>query len=332
MNYTIKNSYLQVEAKSFGAELCSIKRLSDEKELLWNGNEKFWNRQAPILFPIVGKLKEYTYIYEDSEYQLSQHGFARDMQFRLVEQTDTSISFKLQASTATKKYYPFDFELIISYTLDKNRIYTKFSVKNSSDSKKLHFSIGAHPAFNWPFEEGEKEDYYIEFPLDDKLFVKRLKNGYISEGETEELSLQDNKLYLNNDLFEKDALILDACESRSVVYKKEQSKDYIKVDFNGFPYLGIWSKSKEASFVCIEPWCGVADYESHNKILSQKEGIETLDIGEVFDREFTIEIGLNDEKKQSNEELIEEEIKRINTILDKEKTNEEKRSNPLRIF
>lgn len=324
MKYKIKNSFLEVEVNSLGAELSSIRDIEEDIEYLWQGDKTYWNRQAPILFPIVGKLKDFTLFYDDAEYQMSQHGFARDMEFELRNKSENSLEFRLASNNATKKHYPFEFELFVIYTLEDKNLTTSYKVVNPSVEKDLYFSIGAHPAFNWPYEKSPKKLYYLEFYEDsDVLKTRRLDNGLIIDKLEEKVELSESRLYLNDEIFNKDAFIFEKLKTKKVSLKNLKSKTSLSVEFDGFEYLGIWSKGNGAPFVCIEPWCGIADFESHNKIFRNKVGINKLEPLKTFERSFIIKIDENNSEENKKEKaLIESQIKRIHEVLET-KSNEE---------
>ncbi len=159
----IFNDYLEATFRTTGAELVSLKRNSDDREFIWQADPDHWGRHAPILFPFVGKLKNDSYQYQGQTYKMNQHGFARDMEFNLIDQEKEFIRFSFTSIDQTLKVYPFRFELIISYRLEENSLIVACEVKNL-ESPDLYFSIGAHPAFNCPLVQGEvRSDYWLEF-------------------------------------------------------------------------------------------------------------------------------------------------------------------------
>lgn len=278
---TLKNENLEVTLTTLGAEMTSIKY--NNYEYLWQADKKYWGRHAPILFPIVGKLKNDECTIKDKKYSMTQHGFARDMEFGIFAQTDKSITFLLENNDETLKKYPFNFELYVKYELVENKIIVKYTVVNSGNDN-MFFSIGAHPAFNI---EGEYKDCTIEFDNNEtqpKIFVE---NGLVKF--TDENRLDNTKiLKLTNNSFDEDAIIFKDLESSTVELKSKGERS-VKVNIAGFPYLGIWSKVG-APFICIEPWFGIADTEEHDGNFKKKKGIIELDIGEEFDAAYAIEL------------------------------------------
>jgi len=282
LNTTISNSKLKASVKYAGAELFSLTD-NQNKEYIWEGNPDFWGKHSPILFPIVGTLKNNTYTINEKEYQLSRHGFARDMEFQLINKTENSAVFSLQSNAETLKNYPFDFELQLIYTLRETTLDIEYKVINKSEYQ-IPFSIGAHPAIALP---KNFESYAFKFDKDEVLKYSLLENDLISN-KTEILETYENLIPLHYKLFENDALVFKTLESNSLTIL-ENSKPYIKVDFEDFPSLGIWTKD-QAPFVCIEPWFGYSDTAENSGDLFEKEGILILNANQTFNSKFSIKI------------------------------------------
>ena len=273
---------LSASVKHSGAELFSLKN-NQNKEFIWEGNPDFWGKHSPVLFPIVGTLKNNTYTVNGIEYQLPRHGFARDMEFQLIHKTENSAAFSLHSNAETLKKYPFEFELQLIYTLHESTLEIQYKVINKSETK-MPFSIGAHPAIAVP---GNFERYELKFEREEVLKYYLLENDLISN-KTEVLETTNNVVSLNYKLFENDALIFKTLESNSLTIL-ENSKPYIKVDFEDFPSLGIWTK-ENAPFICIEPWLGYSDTADNSGDLFEKEGILILDANQTFTSKFSIQI------------------------------------------
>lgn len=282
MNYEIKNSFIKAQIKSFGAELNSLKKCDENFEYIWQADSKYWARHSPVLFPIVGRLKEDSYFYKNKKYSLSQHGFARDKEFEIVQNEADFIEFRLKSDEKTLEFYPFFFELDIGYKLDKNSLIVSYKVKNKSD-EKMYFSIGAHPAFNTQVGD------FLKFEN-----IKTTKRYFLDEKgliyKNEDLNLENSKLCLDKDLFKDDALVFNDSNIKQITLKNIENKSRVKVKFDNFPYLGIWSKPNLAPFVCIEPWFGVADDENSNQKIEDKKGILSLEKEEEFFCFYTIEV------------------------------------------
>jgi galactose mutarotase-like enzyme len=280
---TITNSTLTAEINHSGAELFSLKSNNNDKDYIWEGNPKFWGKHSPILFPIVGTLKDNSYTHNSVQYHLSRHGFARDGLFELIEKKDNSATFSLQSTDDTLKVYPFDFELQISYVLSDNSLSIHYRVINKGNVK-MPFSIGAHPAFSLP---GNFEKYSIQFEKEEPLEYNLLENDLISNT-TNILTSVDDAVPLNYQLFENDALIFKSLQSNYLTIL-ENGNPILKVHYEGFPNLGIWTK-KDAPFLCIEPWFGYSDSVENSGNLMDKEGIQILAPHQNFTSKFNIEI------------------------------------------
>lgn len=282
MTTTISNSILSASIKHSGAELFSIKN-NQNNEYIWEGNPDFWGKHSPVLFPIVGTLKNNSYKINDKEYHLPRHGFARDMEFELIDKSENRVVFSLQSSTETLTKYPFEFELQLIYTLNESSLTLEYKVINKGDTT-MPFSIGAHPAIALP---GNFDDYALEFEKEEALKYYILENDLISS-QTKILETTHNIVPLNYELFKNDALIFKTLESKSLTILKD-SKPYVKVAYNDFPSLGIWTK-ENAPFICIEPWLGYSDTDQNSGDLYKKEGILTLEENTNFSAKFSITI------------------------------------------
>ncbi len=282
MNTTLKNHKLTATINHRGAELISLKD-NDQRDYIWNGNPEFWGKHSPVLFPIVGTLKNNSFHYENQEYHLSRHGFARDMDFELVENTAEKAVFLLSHNSETLKNYPFEFQLQLIYTLEETKLSISYDLFNVG-TNTMPFSIGAHPAFALP---ESFESYEIEFDQNEPLQYHLLENDLVSN-ETKKLNTQDKKLALDYTLFKHDALIFKTIFSKQLTIL-EHKKPILKVDYNGFPNLGIWTKNA-APFICIEPWYGYSDVVNSTNDLFQKEGVQILESKSRFQSTFSIEI------------------------------------------
>lgn len=279
---TISNRTLTAQINHRGAELISLKNKKNT-EYIWNGNPIFWGKHSPVLFPIVGTLKNNQFEYKDKKYALSRHGFARDLTFLLIEKSENYALFSLVNSDTTLLCYPFEFELKIGYTLTENDLKITYQVTNKNDFL-MPFSIGAHPAFALP---KPFEDYHLRFEKEEEVITFQLENDLISD-KTTILPLIQNNLNLNYALFENDALIIKKIQSNSITIT-EKNKSVLRIKFEDFPHLGIWTKNN-APFICIEPWQGYSDTIENSGNLFEKEGIQILKSNDAFECQFSIEI------------------------------------------
>ena len=283
MIVTISNSKLSAQITTAGAELISLKSIATNLEYIWEGNPEFWGKHSPILFPIVGTLKNNSYTYNDEQFQLLRHGIARNLNFSLIHTTDNQAVFSLKSSEVTKKDYPFDFELQLTYTLLDSKLEFNYTIINN-DKVPIPFSIGAHPAFTLP---NAFESYSLEFNQQETLKCFTLENDLVSDN-TFDIALINKKLPLTYSTFENDALIFKSLQSRTITIL-ENNKPLLKVSFDDFKNLGIWTKVG-APFVCIEPWLGYSDTVHATGNLFEKEGILVVAAQERFECGFSVEI------------------------------------------
>ncbi len=285
--FQLNNDKLCVKINSHGAELCSVVSHDTGIEYIWQADPSIWPRHAPHLFPIVGKLKNGVFKYHSVSYPLSQHGFARDLEFSCTKVESDFILFELKASNQTLQIYPFDFKLHIGFKLTENKVETIYQVFNQ-DSNDLYFSIGAHPAFNCPLQATESvDDYYFLFPDKNSLIIHSINNGLITR-QTKTLELQHHQLKMTKKLFEHDALVCMDGQIEEVHLVSQKTKHGVSLNCSKWPFFGIWSKKEEGNFVCLEPWYGIADYETTNGNLVEKTGILKLQPSHQFTASFDI--------------------------------------------
>jgi galactose mutarotase-like enzyme len=285
MQHQISSEALTVSIKSLGAEVHSITN-QEGLEYIWQADPQVWPRHAPVLFPIVGRLKENRFLFNGKNYDLGQHGFARDQVFEVKEQGEDQILFELKATEETKKQYPFDFIFRIAYRLDNNCLTCTYTVINPS-SQPLLFSVGAHPGFNCPLLPGERfEDYYLEFETEE-LYCTELDNGLRNPAK-HKLQLNNKRLYLDAGLFDKDALVFEKGQINRISLCSSRTTHKITMQCEDWPYFGIWTKKGCRNFVCLEPWYGIADRADTSGELRQKEGMMSLEAGKEFTRSYSV--------------------------------------------
>ncbi|MBJ6367227.1 aldose 1-epimerase family protein [Snuella sedimenti] len=289
--YTIQNNKVKIAVKKIGAELCGITSVKNTTEFMWDANPNIWGSYAPNLFPIIGALKEGTYLYESETYHMPKHGFVRHNKDIVVhEQTPDKLTFKLSSNETLIKMYPFQFDFYISYQLTENVITVKHTVVNL-DNKTMYFSLGGHPAFKCPVYDNEQYNEYslaFECNEDSETHLINQSNGLISSS-TKPIFNGSNSIQLNRDLFKSDALVFKDLKSKKVTLRSVKNGNILTVSYHDFPYLGIWAKPN-GNYVCIEPWLGIADHETTDKQLKTKEGILSLAFGEHFKAAYSIEI------------------------------------------
>ncbi len=272
----LENDYLIADIHKLGAELRSLRSKATYHEYMWSGDSAYWGKVSPVLFPIVGGLKEDTYRYRGRAYQLGRHGFARDLEFEEERLSDTEAVFVLHDTPKTRESYPFRFKLSIRYRLKGRSLSCHYEVHNPDGTQALLFSVGAHPAF----AVGEKnaavsyDSYYLEFADDTTLHRHPLEGNLISN-EVVDIPLVGNRLRLSYELFNSDALVMKDLKSKRIKLVSEETEQGLEFVHDDFPYFGIWA-AKGADFVCLEPWSGIADGVDHDQELETKEGILSL--------------------------------------------------------
>ncbi|WP_240186656.1 aldose 1-epimerase family protein [Pedobacter namyangjuensis] len=275
MMIAIENEHLKVSFAKKGAEIQSIKSVHSSTEFMWSGNPDYWGKFSPVLFPIIGALKDDTYIYEEQKYHLPRHGFARDMDFEHEQISNHEVVFKLSHNDETLKVYPFEFVLSLRYKITGATLSCTYEVENPAN-KPLLFSVGGHPAFAAPIDrQGNYTDYYLRFNKDNALTYHHIEANLITD-KTTTITLEGNKLPLKHELFYDDALVFKNLQSDKISLLNSKNYNGIEFSFSDFPFFGIWA-AKDADFVCLEPWCGIADGLNDNQNLAEKEGINTLD-------------------------------------------------------
>jgi len=290
MKHTLENKFLQVSINHRGAEISSIISKKTEQEYIWQADSAIWGSSAPVLFPIIGALKNNNYTYKDNTYTVPKHGFIRhNVSLEILEKTDTLVTLGYKSSEETLKLYPFEFEFSITYSLEGTKLSIQHSVKNNGNETML-FSLGAHPAFNCPLNEGEHySDYFIEFDQEETDVTHELNLTGLTNGGTHPVLFNTKQLNLTPHIFDNDALIFKNLKSRTATLKNVKNTQEIRVQFDDFNYLGIWAKSN-APFVCIEPWLGITDAENGSGKFEDKEGLLTLESDTTFKAAYSIEV------------------------------------------
>lgn len=283
---TISNNILKVTIATEGAELQSVFNQTTGLEYLWDA-KPIWPKRSPILFPVVGGLKDGSYEYEGGTYYFNRHGFAREENFLVGAQSETSVTLYIETTPNTRKQYPFDFKFSITYTLKDAELEVSYLVENLGDGG-LYFSVGAHPAFNVPLVPGDSyTDYYLSFSETENAGIYPIAADGLIENTPKAFLINTNQLPLTKSLFYNDALIFKELKSTSISILNHKNPHGLTLSYPNFPYMGIWS-AKDSDFVCIEPWCGLGDTESTTKQLQEKEGIVLLGAKEQFSRSWVL--------------------------------------------
>ncbi|MEG0913181.1 MAG: aldose 1-epimerase family protein [Oscillospiraceae bacterium] len=287
MDYYISSNCLTVTISSAGAELQSIKS-SDGTEYLWNGDEKYWKKHAPNLFPYIGRFTSGKYTYKVKEYQMPRHGFIIGTEMSVSQSSDTSITFSYADCEQTHAMYPFKFNYSVKYDLCDDELSISYIVDNTDD-KTIYFGVGGHPAFNVPLEKGKSfEDYYIKFEDGAAPILIRLSASGLVDGE-ESYRLFDNRIYLRHGLFDYDAIIFK--NSGHGVRLCSRGKKSISVSYPDMPYVGFWHMPKtDAPFLCVEPWSSLPSREGIVEDLETQPSLVHLEPSKHYENTWTIKI------------------------------------------
>lgn len=290
MYTTLRSGTAEAVINSLGAELSSFKLLATGNEYIWSGNAEFWTGRSPVLFPIIGAARGGEIRTGGNTYSIGNHGFARRSEFTLIEATDTQAVFQLSYNEQTLASYPYRFNLILTYILSGNTLEISYRVENN-DEQEILFQLGTHPAFHCPLDgQGTITDYVLEFSEHEQLERLFLSDaGLVISGKSETVLDNGQLLPLSHEMFFDGALVFRDVKSRTIALKSKLSGKSVTVTSKGFPDLGLW-QPKNAPFVCIEPWQGIADGEDFTGELKDKTGIITLPQSSQFNSSLTIEI------------------------------------------
>lgn len=287
--FNLSNGEIAIEVESKGAELKSLR--CGEREYMWCADAQFWGRTAPVLFPIVGSLKDKQFHVGDKSYNMGQHGFARDTEFTLAQQTNDSMTFVMQSTQETKEKFPFDFVLEITYSLVGRSVTTTWKVTNTNEDV-LSFSIGGHPAFNCATEGYSYHLYKDRDGLErvESFNCNKLSKDGLIVDKPIQIQTPNGVLPITQELFADDALIIKESGIQRVAIADETGTEYLAVDFDA-KLLGLWSPAKKnAPFVCIEPWYGVADAEDFSGEWKDRAYANELAPKESFTESYTVTI------------------------------------------
>lgn len=289
--YELKNDIVSIQINLRGAELKSLKKLSTETEYLWKADPAFWGRTSPVLFPFVGLTNHKEFRTKGKTYSMTQHGFARDMEFELYSQAEDEIWFVLRSDEETYEKYPYEFILKLGYRLLHDGVEVCWRVENPG-KEALPFSIGGHPAFNCPIKEGaEQTDYLIRFDTKEQIISTRIncKNGLATD-EKDIYELKDGYLPITEHLFDRDALVIEHDQAKEVALCMPDGTPYLTVRME-VPLFGIWSPpGKNAPFICFEPWYGRCDHEGFDGELKDREWGNLVMPGEVWEASYRVNV------------------------------------------
>lgn len=285
----IQNENVSAEIETLGAELVSFKG-DDGFEHIWQGDKTYWGGHAPVLFPIVGALRDGRTRINGEWYEMNRHGVARRQEFTVVEQREDAVSLRIEATEETKRQYPFDFAFTVSYILTGSSITTQFKVENTGD-EPMPFCVGGHPGFNLPVEADEVfEDYDIVFEKPETQECPEIDlESCLIDYDKIHFTLDDaDVIPLEHSLFYRDALVFSNLESTCVSLRSRKSGRGVMMEFSDFPMLGIWSAANDGPYVALEPWTGCATAVSESDEFTEKRGMRTLEPGAAEELAYTV--------------------------------------------
>ena len=287
--YQISNEQISIQVDSMGAELKSLKKKDTDTEYMWEGDPAYWKRTSPVLFPLVGSLREGSFLLDGKRYPMGQHGFARDLEFQVKSEAANEIWFYMESDAQTLEKYPYAFLLELGYELQESTVIVKWKVTHPADGE-LYFSIGGHPAFCCPLQKGEEqEDYRIWFDAKEQVITGVIENGLMTAGQAA-YPLEDGCLRVTEHLFDHDALVIEHGQVHKVALVKPDGTHYLTVSFDA-PLFGVWSPpGKKAPFVCIEPWYGRCDAVDFAGTWQQREWGQCLSAGQCFEASYQISV------------------------------------------
>lgn len=292
MSVTLHNGVLTAVIDELGAQLCSVKT-ADGTERIWQADPKVWGRHAPLLFPVIGRLKDSRYTLGGKTYEIGSHGFARDSVFTVGSRSDSSVSFVLRESPETLAMWPFPFVLTVTFTLLGSRLIKTCMVENPG-GETMYYEIGSHDGFRAALEPGEvMADYAVTIPGVDTLHPYGMDETAMMTPKDREIHLTDGRIDLKPMTYGLDTIVLDEFSTKSVRLVDKSGRARVTLDFDGFPYLGLWTMDMEqdTNYVCLEPWSTLPDAAFVGRGLEDKAGICTLAPGAARTHSYTVTFG-----------------------------------------
>lgn len=285
---TLKNEVLTAAIDQKGAQLCSVKG-KDGTEYIWQADPKVWGRHAPLLFPVIGRLKDSQYTLEGKTYTIGAHGFARDAMFEVVEQSETSVSLRITDSPETLEKWPFAFALTVTFALDGDKLRKTCQVENRSD-RTMYYELGSHDGFNAPNCSGEQmSDWAVRLPGVDTLEPYGMNESCMLTVKERKLPLEHGRIPLKPMTYGLDTIVLSDLPCRTAQLVDGNDRVRVTMEFEDYDYLALWTMDmhEDTNYVCIEPWTTLPDAEFVGRDLTEKAGIRALAAGQSEQRTYT---------------------------------------------
>lgn len=288
----LENEFIKIEVCTKGAELQSLYSKKTDIEYLWQPGYDIWPHHSLLLFPSPGRIARDRVLVDGKVYPATMHGFASDMEFEVLESREDYALLQISATEKTRKSFPYEFRLQIEFSLKEEIVEQKFRVIND-DSKRVYFSLGAHPGFYCPIVLGENSDSYsLEFDSPQCMNQLELQEGTrLLTGKKTEFLKNEKSIPISDQFFDKGPYIFEGVQAEFITMISKQSGHFVELGIKDFPYMCLWGVEKRMSILCIEPWCGVSDSVDTNHIWETKPGIEFADVGEQFERTLTFRVG-----------------------------------------
>lgn len=302
MLITIQDQFSRAVIDTLGAQLISLcdttvpRSPSDPpdspgKEYIWQRDPAYWKNCSPLLFPAVGNSRDDRTTFDGVQYEMPKHGFCKGSDFEVISQAESEATFRLTANEMTKKHYPYDFVLTLTYRLKDGLLSMTYQVSNPQDSD-IHYCLGAHPGFVCPMEDGAVfEDYQLEFEQEeDTVSMVYDLEAMQFDVNCHKVTLDHTRvLPLSYDLFDQDAVYFDSIRSRKVSLLHKDSHKGVEVSYPGFTSVAFWTPGQvRAPLLCVEPWNGSAIRSDEDDAFVHKHGLQTLKGGET--RSYLLEI------------------------------------------
>lgn len=290
--FQLENDFLKIEVSTIGAELQSLYSKETEIEYLWQPGSETWPHHSMLLFPNPGRIAGNRTIIGGKVYPATMHGFANDMEFEVIEADDKHVLFQIAATEDTRKSFPYEFRFQVEFILEKEVVRQTFRVINDDD-KDVYFSLGAHPGFYCPIEIDEcGDDYSLEFDALQEINLLELEEGTrLLTGKRIPYLQGEQNIPLHDHYFDDGPKLLDGIQAETITLKSKKSGHFVELGIKDFPYMCLWGVGNRMSILCIEPWCGTSDLAGTNHVWETKLGIESVDVGEIFERTLTFRVG-----------------------------------------
>ncbi len=283
MNPSIHNDILRITISPTGAEWTSLIDLRDGSERLWQGDPTWWKGQAPVLFPVIGVQTNDSIRVDGLSYPHPKHGFFRRHVCSVVRHVEDELVFELRSDAETRIHYPFDFRFRVGFKLEGATVINHFEVENTG-TVAMPFHLGAHPAFNLYGES------HVEFDKPETVSIFGVTPAGLLTSDSKPYLRNETRIPITPSTFVPDALVFKSLTSNGIELVSEGYPSKIRVEYQDFPYLGIWAKAG-APYVCIEPWIGCADTEGLDVDMRDKEAIRIAQPGGTCTFAYSVSVG-----------------------------------------